>query len=133
MVQPGGASTPLVGGPGEPLSRTYSGFFSRVDYRQQLELNARDSDEDVLFQQELRYPERGARGFSSLRRAGAEESRNSPPVQLLEELEYQKASKSASERGRRQHREYEEDRSSAGHEEVGEGTDHEEPEPAGRE
>jgi hypothetical protein len=96
------------------------------------ELNAQDSNEDVLFQQEMRYPERGVGGFSSLRRAGAGESRNSPPVHLLEELEYQTASKSASERGRRQHREYQEDRSSAGREEVGEGTDHEEPEPAGR-
>jgi len=132
VVQPGGASTPLVGGPGEPLSRTYSGFFSRVDYRQRLELNARDSNEDVLFQQEMWDPERGVGGVSGIRRAFAGESRNSPPVQLLEELEYQKASKSASERGRRQHREYEEDRSSAGREEVGEGTDHEEPEPAGR-
>jgi hypothetical protein len=65
VVQPGGASTPLVGGPGEPLSRTYSGFFSRVDYRQRLELNVRDSDEDVLFQQEMRYPERGASSLAS--------------------------------------------------------------------
>jgi hypothetical protein len=51
-------------------------------------LNAQDSNEDVLFQQEMRYPERGAGGFSSFRRAGAGESRNSPPVHLLEELEY---------------------------------------------
>jgi hypothetical protein len=71
----------------------------RVDYRRRLELNTQDSDQDKLFRQE-RYPERGARGFSNLRRAGAGESRDSPPVQLLEESEYQTASESASERGR---------------------------------
>jgi hypothetical protein len=87
ILQPDGASTPLGGGPGE-LPRTYSGSSARVDYRRQLELNRQDSDEDVLFRQEMRYPERGTGGFSSLRRAGAGESRDSPPVQPLEALEY---------------------------------------------
>jgi hypothetical protein len=133
VVQPGGTSTPLVRGPGEPLSSTYSGSSARVDYQRRLELSTQDSDKDVLFRQEMRYPERGAGGFSNLRRAGAVESRNSPPVQLLEESEYQTASESASERGRSRHRGHQEDRSSAGREEVGAGADHEEPEPAGRE
>jgi hypothetical protein len=133
VVQPGGTSTPLVRGPGEPLSSTYSGSSARVDYQRRLELSTQDSDKDVLFRQEMRYPERGAGGFSNLRRAGAGESRNSPPVQLLEESEYQTASESASERGRSRHRGHQEDRSSAGRKEVGAGADHEEPEPAGRE
>jgi len=60
-LQPDGASTPLGGGPGE-LPRTYSGSSARVDYRQWLELNMQDSDEDVLFRQEMRYPERGTGG-----------------------------------------------------------------------
>jgi hypothetical protein len=67
VVQPGGTSTPLVGGPVEPLSRTYSESSARVDYRRRLELNTQDSDEDVLFRQEMRYTERGAGGFSSIR------------------------------------------------------------------
>jgi hypothetical protein len=37
-------------------------------------MNTQDSDEDALFRQEMRYPERGAGGFSGLRRAGAGES-----------------------------------------------------------
>ncbi len=69
----------------------------------------------------MRYPERGAGGFSSLRRAGAGESRDSPPVQLLEESEYQTASESASERGRSRYRGHQEDRSSTGRKEIGEG------------
>jgi hypothetical protein len=52
--------TPLVRGPGELLSRTNSGSSARVDFRWRLELNTQDSDEDVLFRQEMRYPERGA-------------------------------------------------------------------------
>jgi hypothetical protein len=68
-AQPGGASTPLVRDPGELLSRTYSGSSARVDYRQRLELNTQDSNEDVLFWQKMRYPEREAEGFSNLRRA----------------------------------------------------------------
>jgi hypothetical protein len=44
-----------------------------VDYRQRLELNTQDSDEDVLFLQEMRYPKRGAGGFSNLRRTGGEQ------------------------------------------------------------
>jgi hypothetical protein len=114
-AQPGGTSTPLVRNLGELLSRTYSG---RVDYRRRLELNTQDSDEDVLFRQEMRYPEREAGGFSSLRRAGAGEGRDSPPAQLLEESEYQMVSKSASERGRSRYREHQ-DRPSAGREEIG--------------
>jgi hypothetical protein len=124
-----GASTPLGGGPGE-LPRTYSGSSARVDYRRQLELNTQDSDEDVLFRQEMRYPERGAGGFSSLRRAGAGESRDSSPVQPLEVSEYQTASESAFERGRSRHRGHLEDRPSAGREEIGGIADQEEPEPA---
>jgi hypothetical protein len=83
-----------------------------------------------LFRQEMRYPERGAGGFYSLRRAGAGESRDSPPVQLLEVSEYQTASESASERGRSRHRGHLEDRPSAGLEEIRGIADHEKPEPA---
>jgi hypothetical protein len=61
-----GASTPLGGSSGE-LPRTYSGSSARVDYRRRLEINTQDSDEDALFRQEMRYPERGAGGFSGLR------------------------------------------------------------------
>ena len=39
----------------------------RVDYWGRIELNTQDSDEDVLFRQEMRYTERGAGGFSSIR------------------------------------------------------------------
>jgi hypothetical protein len=46
----------------------------------------------VLFRQEMGYPERGAGGFSNLRRAGGRKNRDSPPAQLLEESEYQRAS-----------------------------------------
>jgi len=128
-LQPDGASTPLGGGPGE-LPSTYSGSSARVDYRRRLELNTQDSEEDVLFRQEMRYPERGTGGFSNLRRAGAGESRDSPPVQPLEASEYQTASESASERGRSQHRGHLEDRPSAGREEIGGIADHKEPESA---
>jgi hypothetical protein len=85
VVQPGGSSTPLVRDPGELLSRTFSGSSARLDYRRRLELNTQDSDEDVLFWQEMRYPERGAGGFFNIRRAEGGESRASPPVQPLEE------------------------------------------------
>jgi hypothetical protein len=68
-LQPAGASTPLGGSSGE-LPRTYSGSSARVDYRRQLEMNTQDSDEDVLFRQEMRYSERGTVGFSGLGRAG---------------------------------------------------------------
>ncbi len=95
-IQPDCTSTPLGRGSGE-LPCTYSGSSARVDYRRRLELNTQDSNEDVLFRQEMRYLERGAGGFSSLRRAGAGESRDSPPVQQLEALEYLMASESASE------------------------------------
>jgi hypothetical protein len=89
-----------------------------------------DSDEDVLFRQEMMYPERGAGGFSGLRPAGAGESRASPPVQQLDVSEYLTASESASERGRSRHRGHPEDRPSASREEIGEDADQEEPEPA---
>jgi hypothetical protein len=54
---PAGASTPLGGSSGE-LPRTYSGSSARVDNWRQLEMNTQDSDEDALFRQEMRYPER---------------------------------------------------------------------------
>jgi hypothetical protein len=78
-LMPAGASTPLGRCSGE-LPRTYSGSSARVDYRRRLEMNTQDSDEDTLFRQEMRYPERGAGGFSGPRRAGAGENRASPPV-----------------------------------------------------
>jgi hypothetical protein len=81
----------------------YSGSSARLDYQRRLELNTQDSDEDVLFRQEMNYPERGAGGFSILRRAGAGENRASPPVQQLDVSEYVTASKAGSERGRRRH------------------------------
>jgi hypothetical protein len=95
-LPPAGASTPLGGGSGE-----YSGSSARADYRRRLELNTQDSDKDVLFRQEMNYPERGAGGFSGLRRAGAGESRGSPPVQQLDVSEYMTAFEAGSERGRR--------------------------------
>jgi hypothetical protein len=101
VLTPAGTSTTLGGGSGE-LSRTYSGSSARADYRRRLELNTQDSDEDVLFRQEMNYPERGAGGFSGLRRAGAGESRGSPPVQR-DVSEYMTASEAGSERGRRRH------------------------------
>ncbi len=79
-LPPAGISTPLGGDSGE-LPRTYSGSSARADYRRRLELNAQDSNEDVLFRREMNYLERGAGGFSDPRRAGAGESRGSPPVQ----------------------------------------------------
>jgi hypothetical protein len=88
---PTGASTPLGGGSGE-LPHTYSGSSARADYRRRLELNTQDSDEDVLFRQEMNYPERGAGGFSGPRRARAGENRGSPPVQQLDVSEYMTAS-----------------------------------------
>jgi hypothetical protein len=84
-IQPGGSSTPLKRNPGRPLSRTFSGSSTRVDYRRQLKMKTQDSDEDALFRQEMRYPERGAGGFSSIRRADGEERRASLPVQPSEE------------------------------------------------
>jgi hypothetical protein len=90
-LPPVGASTPLGGGSGE-LPCTYSGSSARADYRRRLELNTQDSVEDVLFRQEMNYPERGAGGFSGLRPARAGESRGSPPVQQLDVSEYVTAS-----------------------------------------
>jgi hypothetical protein len=126
-LPPAGASTPLGGGSGE-LPRTYSGSSARADYRRRLELNTQDSDEDVLFRQEMNYPERGAGGFSGLR---AGESRGSPPVQQLDVSEYVTASKAGSERGRRRHRDYQDDRPSVGREDVGRSFHQEDQEPAG--
>jgi hypothetical protein len=117
-LPPAGASTPLGGDSGE-LTRTYSGSSARADYRRRLELNTQDSDEDVLFRREMNYPERGAGGFSGLRRAGAGESRGSPPVQQLDVSEYMAASEAGSERGRRRHRGYRDDRPSASRKDVG--------------
>jgi hypothetical protein len=62
---PAGTSTPLGGSSGE-LPRSYSGSSARVDYWWRLEMSMQDSDEDALVRQEMRYPERGAGGFSSL-------------------------------------------------------------------
>jgi hypothetical protein len=67
-----------------------------VDYQWRLEMNIQDSDEDALFRQEMNYPERGAGGFSGLRRAGAGENRASP-VQQLDVSEYLTASEAGSE------------------------------------
>jgi hypothetical protein len=127
---PAGASTPLGGGSGE-LPHTYSGSSARMDYWRRLELNTQDSDEDVLFRQEMNYPERGAGGFSGLRRAGAGENRASPPVQQLDVSEYVTASEAGSERGRRRHRGCPEDRPSIGREDAGRSFDQEDREPAG--
>jgi hypothetical protein len=74
-AQPGGSSTPLVRDPGELLSRTYSGSSASIDYRRQLELNAQDSDEDVLFLQ-MWYPERGAGRTEILHLCSCWRSRN---------------------------------------------------------
>jgi hypothetical protein len=129
-LPPASASTPLGGGSGE-LPRTYSGCSTRADYRRLLELNTQDSDEDVLFRQEMNYPERGAGGFSGLLRAGAGESRGSPPVQQLDVSEYMTASEAGSERGRRRHRGYQGDRPSVGREDIGRSFDQQDREPAG--
>ncbi len=129
-LPPAGASTPLGGDSGE-LPRTYSGSSARADYQRRLELNTQDSDEDVLFQREMNYPERGAGGFSGLRRADAGESRGSPPVQQLDVSEYATASEAGSERGRRRHRGYQDDRPSTSRENVGRSLDQEDREPAG--
>jgi hypothetical protein len=53
-VQPGGSSTSLVRDSGELLSRTFSSSSTRVDYHRRLVMNTQDSDEDVLFRQEMR-------------------------------------------------------------------------------
>ncbi len=129
-LPPADASTPLGGDSGE-LPRTYSSSSARADYRRRLELSAQDSDEDVLFRREMNYPERGAGGFSGLQRAGAGESRGSPPVRQQDESEYATASEAGSERGRRRHRGYQDDRPSAGHEDVGRSFDQEDRRPAG--
>jgi hypothetical protein len=123
-----GASTPLGGDSGE-LPRTYSSPSARGDYRWRLELNTQDSDEDVLFRREMNYPERGAGGFPGPRRAGAGESRGSPPVHRLDESEYATASEAGSERGRRRHRGYQDERPSTGHEDAGRSSDREDPDP----
>ena len=112
-LPPTDASTPL-GRDSEELPHTYSSSSTRADYRQRLELNAQDSDEDILFRREMNYPERGAGGFSGLQRAGAGENRGSPPAHQQDESEYATASEAGSERGRRRHRDHQDDRPSAG-------------------
>ena len=129
-LPPTNASTPLRRDPGE-LPRTYSGSSTRADYRQRLELDAQDSDEDVLFRREMNYPERGAGGLSGLRRAGAGESRGSPPAHPQDESEYETASEAGSERGRRRHRDHQDDRPSAGRDEAGRSFGQEDQRPAG--
>ncbi len=106
-------STPLGANSGE-LPCTYSSSSARADYRRRLELNAQDSDEDVLFRREMNYPERGAGGSPSFRRAGAGESRGSPPVQQLDESEYATASEAGSERGSGRTRTHRSDRHPGG-------------------
>jgi hypothetical protein len=96
-VQPGSSSTPLVRDPGELLSHNFSGSSARVDYGRQLELNTQDGEEDMLFRQEIRYPERGAGGFSNIRWTDGGESRASPPVQPPEEPRRPLGSEPASE------------------------------------
>jgi hypothetical protein len=129
-LPPTDASTPLGGDSGE-LPRTYSSSSARTDYRRRLELNAQDSDEDILFRREMNYPERGVGGFSGLQRAGAGESRGSPPAHQQDESEYATASEAGSERGRRQHRGYQDDRPSAGREDAGRNLDQEDRRSAG--
>jgi hypothetical protein len=127
-LPPAGVSTPLGGDSGE-LPCTYSGSSARADYRRRLELNTQDSDEDVLFRREMDYPERGVGGFSDPRRAGAGESRGSPPAQQLDESEYATASEAGSERGRRRHRDHQDERPSTGHEDAGRSFDRGNPDP----
>jgi hypothetical protein len=79
----------------------------------------------------MNYLERGAGGFSGLRRAGAGENRASPPVQQLDVSEYLTASEAGSERGRSRHRGHPEDRPSVGREDIGWSFDQEDREPAG--
>ncbi len=129
-LPPTDASTPLGRDPGE-LPRTYSSSSTRADYRQRLELNAQDSDEEILFRQEMNYPERGAGGFSGPRRAGAGENRGSPPTHQQDGSEYATASEAGSERGRRRHRDHQDDRPSAGRDEAGRSSDQEDRRPAG--
>ena len=127
-LPPAGANTPLGVNSGE-LPRAYSSSSTRADYQRRLELNAQDSDEGVLFRREMNYPERGAGGFPGPRRAGAGESRGSPPAQQLDESEYATASEAGSERGRRRHRDYQDERPSAGHEDAGRSFNREDPDP----
>jgi hypothetical protein len=134
-IQPGGgSSTPLVRDPEEILVHTFLGSSASVNYRRRLEMNTQDSNEDVLFRQEMRYPERGAGGFSNIRQAEGEECQASPPVQPPEEPRRPLGSKLAPEQGRSLPRRSPEDRFGAGLEEdaAEEGIGGEEPESAGR-
>ncbi len=72
VLPPTGASTPLGRNP-EELPRTCTGSSARAGYRQRLELDAQDSDEDVFF-----------------RRAGAGENGGSPPEHQQDETEYER-------------------------------------------
>jgi hypothetical protein len=94
--------------------------------------NTQDSDEDVLFRQEMRYSERGAGGFSNIRRAEGGESRASPPVQPPEESRRLPGSEPAPERGRGLLRRSLEDRFGASLEEDEAEAGNEGPEPVGR-
>jgi hypothetical protein len=130
VLPPTDASTPLGRDPGE-LPRACSGSSARADYRQRLELNAQDSDEDVFFRREMNYPERGTGGFSGPRRAGAGENRGSPPEHQQDESEYATASEAGSERGRRRYRDHQDDRPGAGRDEAGRSSDQGDRRPAG--
>jgi hypothetical protein len=77
-------------------------------------MNTQDSDEDALLRQQKGYPERGAGGFSSIRRADGGEHRASPPVQTPEELRRPLGSELAPEQGRSLLRRSPEDRFGAG-------------------
>jgi hypothetical protein len=103
--------------PGELLSSTFLGSSAWVNYQRLLEMNTQDSNEDVLFRQEMRYPERGAGGFSNIRGAEGEERRASPPVQPPEEQRRPLGSKLAPEQGQSLLRRSPEDKFGAGLEE----------------
>jgi hypothetical protein len=98
-------------------------------------MNTQDSNKDVLFRQEMRYPERGAWGSSNIRRAEGEERRAPPPVQPPEEPRCPLGSELALEQGRSLLRRSLEDRFGAGLEEdvTEAGIGSKEPEPAGHE
>jgi hypothetical protein len=53
-IQPGGSSTPLAGDPGELLSHTFWVLPLESTILRRLEMNTQDSNEDVLFRQEMR-------------------------------------------------------------------------------
>jgi hypothetical protein len=101
----------------EIIDLSMAGLHIRAPARLQLEMNAQDSDEDVLFQQEMRYPERGVGGSANIGQAEREERRASPQVQLLEEPRIPLGSEPAPERGCSLLRRSQEDKFVAGLEE----------------